>query len=81
MLLAMPWETFCRWEAYYELEPWGETRGDLRQLALAMNLLAGRLPRGTQIPSLIYPYWPDTGDSDLSAAIAEYHEYIDEWGL
>ena len=36
-------EEFAEWRAYYRLEPWGETRADLRsaQVALWVSALAG----------------------------------------
>ncbi len=38
---------FAEWRAYYQLEPWGEDRGDLRTAILAW-LLAPTLLRGTR---------------------------------
>lgn len=49
---------FAEWRAYYAVEPWGDTRADLRELAgLAMGA-------GVDGVTLDWPYWtaPMTAD-------------------
>jgi hypothetical protein len=47
-------EQWRGWEDFYEQEPWGEQRQDMRTLAQVLTLTGN----GRDI-SLMYPYWPD----------------------
>lgn len=49
MLASVPSRLIAEWQAYYQLEPFGETRGDLRN-AMLCALVANKL-RGKDEPA------------------------------
>ena len=38
MLEVMPWRVFSRWKRYYEIDPFGEERADLRGAIIAWTV-------------------------------------------
>ena len=56
------WDEWIRWLAWWELEPWGEARADLRQAVALSYTLAPYLRRDTELPALTWPYWDQDGE-------------------
>jgi hypothetical protein len=78
----VPWEEWCEWRAWYEIEPWGEYRADLRQAAAVSYQLSPYLPSNTELPGLVWPYWDESDHVDveaIKAAAAEERAKWDEW--
>lgn len=55
---------FQEWEAYYDAEPWGEQRADLRgaaTIAIWAGMMAGS---NKKPPSPFFPYWEEQQQLD-----------------
>ena len=86
-----PWSIsyvdYLAWREYYECEPWGETRADIRQAVLMRAVLAPHRRPGQPAPDLwpLYPYqepMPDVEWTEASAeAIGEYLEPTPDGGV
>lgn len=58
MLDSMTAGELADWIAYYDREPWGETRADLRLSVIAQYTLAPHMRhRSAELPKTIYPYY------------------------
>ncbi len=74
---VLTWREWIEWQDFYELEPWGELRADLRQVALAVTLL-GAFAGSCNLPEPTYPYFGrDDFDADVThAALCECRDTI-----
>ena len=45
---ALPYKELKEWQAYYKIEPFGETRMDLRFALMTANLISPHLKKGQQ---------------------------------
>lgn len=52
----MTWEQFEGWQRYYDQEPWGEIRADMRAMANTLWHVPGSEVK------LMFPYLPDVAD-------------------
>jgi hypothetical protein len=76
MLAELSWPQVLDWLAFYELDPWGQRREDLRAGMLAALLLA---PWSETIepPNLTWPYFDDDGpgiDPEAGFRMLEDHK-------
>lgn len=74
LLRHLTWEQFVGWMAFEQLEPSGELRADMRQVAM-VGWLAAMLG-GSDPPNVTWPYFEgdDSGlDLDDLAAAREAH--------
>jgi hypothetical protein len=55
------WDEWLVWRAWYGIEPWGESRADLRQTVAIAYTLSPYLQGGAELPQLVWPYY-DTED-------------------
>lgn len=60
------WDEWLIWEAWYDLEPWGEWRADLRQSVAIAYQLAPYLPAGRELPAVVWPYYETEEELDLA---------------
>ena len=77
-------DEFLDWQAYWELEPWGELRADLRQAAGLAISKAEWLPADAELPEFTYPYWDTAEETQVDLAerqrmIAEHTQRWAEW--
>lgn len=75
------YDEWIEWLAWWELEPWGEPRADLRQSVGIAYQLAPYLPAGRELPRLIWPYYDEAEEIDdatmQAAAEAERRRWAD----
>jgi hypothetical protein len=64
-------EDFVLWSRYYDAEPWGAFRDDLRAAANTF-LQCGSFGPTDEAPSLIFPYF--RSENDLAERIAKHKE-------
>ena len=72
LLHRITYSQWLGWLAYYNAEPWGELRADLRGLVQAQFVNAHRMPPGFELPSPTYPYWEDTSPEGIAAKVADH---------
>jgi hypothetical protein len=66
----MPERWFKGWQEYYQAEPWGEERADLRQLANQITWSAMLVGTEKKLPNPFHPYFEDdTNPEELLRAI------------
>lgn len=76
------WDEWLLWRAWYQIEPWGENRADLRQSVGLAYTLAPYLPRGSELPALTWPYYSDSDElpaEQLQAAADAERVRWDAW--
>lgn len=82
LLARLTYEEFRDWCEYYELNPWGETRADLRQRVL-IDAIGSQWAKDPEPLWPFYPYRQEAPDPAFQAAasdaVAEYLIY-DETG-
>jgi hypothetical protein len=61
-------DEFRLWQAYFEVEPWGELRADLRQAAGIAYNKAECLPDDAELPNLQFPYWENEQEETIDFA-------------
>jgi hypothetical protein len=59
LLPLWTYRDYLDWTEYYEAEPWGELREDMRNAVLAIWATAPYRSDDTDMPQLIWPYWID----------------------
>jgi hypothetical protein len=61
MLEEMTASEFKSWQAYYEKQPWGPHRDDIRQEVFRRRLIASLFgpTEGQETPGALYPYFED----------------------
>ncbi len=75
---VLSWDDFVLWRARYELQPWGELRGDMRQSVLLSYLLRPHLKRAPgRPPSVMYPYEHGPKASDFEGFTERMEAYRD----
>jgi hypothetical protein len=58
MLEDMSAREWKEWQAYYEKQPWGPHRDDIRQEAFRRRLMASMFgSEGQEVPGALYPYF------------------------
>lgn len=70
------WLTWCAW---YELEPWGESRADLRQSVGIAYHLAPYLAAGAELPAVTWPYFEEAEQLDVAAMQAAAEAERQRW--
>lgn len=73
---------YLDWIAYYDAEPWGESRADQRlAVQLHYSLSPWMSEASSEPPSLAYPYFEDAAiaAAEVAAAQAEYRELEEVW--
>lgn len=75
----MDWDEFRDWQAYYDLEPWGEERADFRQAVAVAYANIGWLPDDAKLPDLLWPYFPEAEQIDFDAVRQAVEEHTDHW--
>jgi hypothetical protein len=75
------WDEWIAWRAWYELQPWGEDRNDLRQAVGIAYQLAPYLPKERELPQLLYPYTKEDAvdAAELKRATEEAAQQWQEW--
>lgn len=77
------WDEWLLWRAWYAIEPWGESRADLRQSVAIAYTLSPYLSRGTELPQLVWPYYDSEDDlptpEELQAAAEAERVRWAEW--
>jgi hypothetical protein len=85
LLTLIDWEELLWWQAYYDLEPWGDERADARLAVGVAYQLAPYLPEGTELPSLAWPYYGDAEEAEpidpevIREAVAAHQRHWAEW--
>jgi hypothetical protein len=79
LLSVLTLDEWFAWQAYEQLEPWGETRADLRQAAAAAYQLAPYLPADFALPKLTYPYFAAAEEIDVATITATVREHDRMW--
>ena len=80
LLRSISWDEWIRWQAYYEIEPWGEERADGRLAVEIAYLLTPYLPTGTELPDLAWPYFGEDAEAPDPATVeAEIEAYRRRW--
>lgn len=62
----MGYSEFVEWLAFYEVEPFGETRGDLHNAALAaviVNANRGKKGKAAKVSQFLVDWWKDASKS------------------
>lgn len=62
LMQDLTWEEWCGWQDYDAQEPWGETRADWRQAALASWLIADWAQE--YHAQITWPYFPTLMNAD-----------------
>jgi len=76
---VLTWDEFTDWLAYYQVEPWGDERADLRQaVAIAYQNIAW-LPDDAELPEIVWPYFPDAEEIDFQAVREAIEEHATKW--
>lgn len=74
----MPHGLFVRWLQYFNEEPWGEIREDMRNV---VTLLWQRAQGGElDLPNLFYPYFEDDSPEAMLGKAQEVKDWIREHG-
>ena len=77
------WDEWVAWRAWWEIEPWGEPRADLRAAAGVTYQLAPYLPRGAELPRLLWPYWDEADGEptpeEMKAAVEAERARWEAW--
>lgn len=76
------WDEWIEWRAWWEVEPWGELRADLRQSVALAYQLAPYLPAGRPLPGLCWPYFDEAAevsDEERQAAAAAERQRWADW--
>ena len=62
----LDWDQLLDWQEFYDVDPWGDERADLRSTALAVTVLSG-FAGGNRMPEPTYPYFhaDESGAVDL----------------
>lgn len=78
LLDRMSFKTYLKWLAYFNEEPWGEIRADMRNVVLMRYFHA----RGDEadMPSMMWPYWEDTSEEATLSKVQEIKDWIRENG-
>lgn len=83
MLRSISWEQFLEWQAYFELEPFGEERGDFRsgQIVQALWNIARdpkRNPDGWPLSEFLLTFG-DTPRRIVEQSVETQELLIDSW--
>lgn len=77
MLREMGCSTFQYWKAAYRLNPWGESRADMRSEVQAQRILGGLSgAKEDSKPKPSYPYWDEKPDADQMLAWMNEHDKL-----
>lgn len=69
----LTYEQWCKWEQFYEQDPWGESRQDMRSMAMLLT----QWVKDTET-SMIWPYWES--DEDAAETFREGQKLLAELG-
>lgn len=53
----LSWKEWTEWQEFWDLEPWGDQRHDLRQVALLVSIFAAWSGAHHGLPDATYPYF------------------------
>jgi hypothetical protein len=70
-LASISYRTYLRWQDYFDAEPWGEVRADLRNVVLVRMMNA--TGETADMPRPVWPYW------DEEAATLSDVQEIKDW--
>jgi hypothetical protein len=66
----LTWDEWIDWQAWYQLQPWGEERADLRASVGIAYALAPYMPPGAELPALQWPYYEGEAEIDIESLAA-----------